>query len=622
MSYYEDGDDVDVRVRSGRRGDRQAYFEDESPGESVHQPPERSSSRERRRERRRDGSRSRSPPPSPRYRTGDESAREIPGAEPRRVIYRERGREDEPWPSDPDIDRRSWVPPSLPPSPDAKEREWEAREGMRRAIRARLHADSPRPVPRPSPFEPERRSYYRDEPRRAHPVIVDNRIYNDSEPSDDGQDARRDRRPQYHVREDSQRAPRASPVIINNRVYNDDASDDGHYVHRERRPQYHSRDESQQAPPIIINNRIYNDNDSSDDGHDVRRHRRPQYHFRQLGDELSELDRMLEEEDAAERRHDDLISSRGRLNDETMEARQDAKTRYAAQHIELTRRLEELGTEHQARSELLDTRLLRIEMEMEEILAHPEEDQPDAEEQDDLSESSPAERLGRLQGEKMRLNATRDEASEQAHKTLRSTEEEIWQANLKRQKQESEIERQTRNWLENAELDAYLRERREERRQEIRQIRQQILQELHSERTDLTEHHSRTQREVISTRYTHDQQEGIMEDFGDSEDDTDAYFLSIKEVEKEGLSFTLPINTINQEMLTMDSQDGQAPTGSDAQAWKQPKTTLLGDLSTELLVIHALEHSVDERGQQKTTLVPPVGPMRENADSAPQMRWL
>jgi hypothetical protein len=91
-----------------------------------------------------------------------------------------------------------------------------------------------------------------------------------------------------------------------------------------------------------------------------------------------------------------------------------------------------------------------------------------------------------------------------------------------------------------------------------------------------------------------------------------------EEVEKEGLSISLPVKE-NNSMLAM----GIGVSHEESLAWKQPVVHLAKGGSTDLRIIHASEYSVDETGRGKLTLVCPDGPRREEADSSSvQMRWL
>ena len=113
----------------------------------------------------------------------------------------------------------------------------------------------------------------------------------------------------------------------------------------------------------------------------------------------------------------------------------------------------------------------------------------------------------------------------------------------------------------------------------------------------------------------------------DSSDDSsyfgsDNYRLTYKALEKEGISFSM---LLNKGVLAAPAaaQDDPSPLAPESSAWKLARTNLSdGQSSTELFVVHASEYSTDEMGTGKTTLICPVGPQKQDTETAVQMRWL
>ena len=104
--------------------------------------------------------------------------------------------------------------------------------------------------------------------------------------------------------------------------------------------------------------------------------------------------------------------------------------------------------------------------------------------------------------------------------------------------------------------------------------------------------------------------------------DQDMYHITFDEVEKSGLSFSMPLN---KGILAVPAAalGNASPLAPEASAWKLSRMNLSdSQSSTELFVVHASEYSADEMGVGKTTLVCPAGPQKQDTETAVQMRWL
>lgn len=140
-------------------------------------------------------------------------------------------------------------------------------------------------------------------------------------------------------------------------------------------------------------------------------------------------------------------------------------------------------------------------------------------------------------------------------------------------------------------------------------------------------HRARRAREPSTPSTASVDNSGNSDNTYDSSDDSsyfgsDNYRLTYKALEKEGISFSM---LLNKGVLAVPAaaQDDPSPLAPESSAWKLARTNLSdGQSSTELFVVHASEYSTDEMGTGRTTLVCPVGPQKQDTETAVQMRWL
>jgi hypothetical protein len=101
------------------------------------------------------------------------------------------------------------------------------------------------------------------------------------------------------------------------------------------------------------------------------------------------------------------------------------------------------------------------------------------------------------------------------------------------------------------------------------------------------------------------------------------YAVIIDEVERDGLSFSIPVPKSNADLNLNGGQDKDTPAEPNAHAWRSPKAIMEnGRVTTELLTIQATLYSKDNDGQSKTTLVCPAGPGLDGGGPSTQIRWL
>ncbi|CAM1505780.1 Fc.00g114170.m01.CDS01 [Cosmosporella sp. VM-42] len=103
----------------------------------------------------------------------------------------------------------------------------------------------------------------------------------------------------------------------------------------------------------------------------------------------------------------------------------------------------------------------------------------------------------------------------------------------------------------------------------------------------------------------------------------ETYALTFEEVEKDGLSVSLPMRKKGPAITINQKNDVQlAPAYNFGLAWEEATRILPGASgSSELLIIQAAEFSTDDSGQGKITIVCPMGP-RKIDPSPVEMRWL